>query len=63
MIGAIALKFRHAGQVIELTHSSEKATIDGVKVPKWIFQRRYGVGGPDMSVMVELRDGSPSSPS
>jgi hypothetical protein len=58
-IGPITLKFRHGGQVIELTHSIRRATIDGVKVPTWISQRRYGVGGPDMTVVVELRDGSP----
>jgi hypothetical protein len=59
IIGAITLKFRYEGQFIELTHSSARETIEGVEVPTWIFQRRYGVGGPDMSVMVELRDGSP----
>lgn len=58
-IGAITLKLRREGQVIELTHSTTSASIEGVRVPTWIFQRQYGVAGPEMSVMVELRDGSP----
>jgi len=58
-IGPITLKFRYKSQVIELMHSSERETIEGVEVPTWIAHRRSGGDDPDVYIRVEVRDGAP----
>lgn len=58
-IGHPIVSFRYQGQLMGWQWSSEHEVIDGVEVPSWITQRRYGVGGPDMSIKVAVRDGSP----
>ena len=57
--GETTVKFWHDGQLIEWTRSHAHDTIDGVKVPAWVSQRRYGKGNPDMFVKVAVRDGAP----
>jgi hypothetical protein len=58
-IGNPVLQMRYRGQLVDWQFSPETVELAGVAVPTWVQERRHGVGGPDMVVKVEVRDGTP----
>ena len=53
-------RWSHEGQTVEWWASWDKVMLDdGVEVPAWVEERRYGGGGPNLIIKVAVRDGSP----
>jgi hypothetical protein len=59
VLGDAVITFRHKGQLVDWQVSHERVEMNGVQVPVWVKERRHGVGGPNLTVKVAVREGSP----
>ncbi len=70
VIGPIRVEWRQHGHRVGMSKSRDKVlvrriadgstVIEGREVPSWIEMTTFGGADPEMTMRVELRDGSPS---